>query len=147
MKKTVLQTLATLAVTFIVATEARSGTLTLRFGPPSVGQGGSNPLGIPPGPADTELAWITESEWETSLSISPGFTIGKRHRWKGLYVGLGGGVIISSNGSGLGPYSSFGWESSGSLFRYGIEYKQGLGLTSRGLVSPYAIRAGLGIVF
>ncbi len=132
--------------TLATATQVSAGTLTLRLGPPSVGQGGANPLGIPPGSTDMEFAWITESQWETSFSVSPGFLIGKRHKWEGLYVGIGGGLIISSNGVGLGPYSSFGWESSGSFLRYGIEYKQALGFASSGLVSPYALRAGLGIV-
>ena len=132
--------------TLATATQVSAGTLTLRLGPPSVGQGGANPLGIPPGSTDMEFAWITESQWETSFSVSPGFLIGKRHKWEGLYVGIGGGLIITSNGVGIGPYSSFGWESSGSFLRYGIEYKQALGFASSGLVSPYALRAGLGIV-
>lgn len=130
-----------------ISQQSFAGTLTLRLGPPSVGQGGANPLGLPPGPADMEFAWITESQWETSFSVSPGLLIGKRHKWGGLYTGIGGGIIISSNGVGLGPYTSFGWESSGSFLRYGIEYKQALGMVSSGLISPYAVRAGLGIVF
>lgn len=131
---------------FLIDSQTFAGTLTLRLGPPSVGQGGANPLGLPPGPTDMEFAWISESQWETSFSVSPGLLIGKRHKWGGLYVGIGGGIVISSNGVGLGPYSSFGWESSGSFLRYGIEYKQALGFASSGLVSPYAVRAGLGIV-
>lgn len=143
--KLLISTLALMAMMSSSKT-ALAGTFTLRLGPPSVGQGGANPLGIPPGSTDMEFAWITESQWETSFSVSPGFLIGKRHKWDGLYVGIGGGLIISSNGVGLGPYTSFGWESSGSFLKYGIEYKQALGMASSGLVSPYAVRAGLGIV-
>ena len=130
-----------------VTSTAVAGTFTFRFGPPSLGQGGANPLGIPPGSTDIEASYLTDGLWETSLSISPGLLIGKRHKINNFYVGLGGGLIIDANGSGLGPYSSFGWESSGSSVRYGIEYKQALGITGGGMISPYALRAGLGFVF
>ncbi len=125
---------------------AFAGLWMLRLGPPSVGTGGSNPLGIPPGAADMELSHVSASNWETSLSVVPGMLLGKRQDFGNFYVTMGGGLIINANGVGLGPYSAFGWESDGS-FRYGIEYKQALGLTKVGLISPYAIRAGLGYVF
>lgn len=126
---------------------AHAGVIGVRFGPPSLGQGGANPLGIPPGPTDVEVSWTTDSQWETAFSISPGLVLSKRQKLGNFYVGLGGGVIIGSNGTGIGPCSSFGWESSGSLLRYGIEYKQALGFTSAGMISPYAVRFGLGVVF
>lgn len=128
------------------STAASAGEIIFKFGPPSLGQGGANPLGIPPGSTDIELTWRTESNWETSLSVSPGLTIGKRHDIDNFYVGLGGGLIVDSNGVGPGAYSSFGWESSGSFFRYGIEYKQALGLASAGLISPSALRASFGFI-
>jgi hypothetical protein len=135
------------AITFLLKAEtAYAGLWMIRLGPPSVGTGGSNPLGIPPGAADIELSHISSSNWETSISVVPGLLLGKRQDFGNWYVTMGGGLVINANGVGLGPYSAFGWESDGS-FRYGIEYKQALGLTRDGLISPYAIRAGLGYVF
>ncbi len=134
----------TLATAVSMSTPSLAGTLMLRFGPSSAGTGGSNPLSIPPSGADTEFAWVTDSKWETSLSIVPGLLIGKRHQMGNFYVGLGGGLVISANGVGLGPYSSFGWEM-GSSFKFGFEYKQALGLTSVGVIHPYALRMGFGI--
>jgi hypothetical protein len=127
-----------------LSSSSLAGTLMLRFGPASAGTGGSNPLSLPPSAADTEAAWITDSKWETSLSIVPGLLIGKRHQMDRFYVGLGGGVIIDANGVGIGPYSSFGWEI-GSTFKFGFEYKQALGLTSVGIIHPYALRMSFGI--
>lgn len=125
---------------------AEAGLLTFRFGPPSLGTGGSNPLGIPPGPQDIEVAWLSNSNWETSFSIVPGILIGKRQDIGNFYVSGGGGIIINANGSGLGPYTAFGWESAGT-YRFSFEYKQALGFTSAGMISPYALRAGIGIAF
>ena len=130
----------------ISASNCFAGVLTARFGPAAVGNGGSNPLGIPPGPSDMELAWISDSNWETSLSIVPGLLIGKRHHMGHYYVSLGGGIIVSANGAGVGPYSAFGWESDGT-WRYSFEFKQSLGFTSHGMISPYALRAGIGYGF
>lgn len=135
-----------LTVLLVRPSTAYAGLWMIRLGPPSAGTGGSNPLGIPPGAADIELSHISSSNWETSISVVPGLLLGKRQDFGNWYVTMGGGLVINANGVGLGPYSAFGWESDGS-FRYGIEYKQALGLTSDGLISPYAIRAGLGYVF
>jgi hypothetical protein len=138
---------ALLVLSLVLQTnEAKAGMLVLRAGPPSVGAGGSNPVGIPPSAVDLEFAWVTSSSWETSLSAVPGLLVGKRFDIDNFYVGLGGGILISGNGVGLGPYSSFGWESEGTV-RFSIEYKQGLGLSGSGLVSPSALRAGIGYVF
>ncbi|MEI6833088.1 MAG: hypothetical protein WCL28_03770 [bacterium] len=126
--------------------QAFAGLWMLRFGPPSLGTGGANPLGLPPSAVDIELSHTSESNWETSFSIVPGLLLGKRQDFGNCYVSMGGGLVISANGVGIGPYTAFGWESDGS-FRYGIEYKQALGVTGTGLISPYAIRAGLGYVF
>lgn len=128
------------------ASAAYAGVLVTKFGPAAVGNGGSNPLGIPPGPADLELAWISASNWETSLSIVPGLLVGKRHTMGNYYVGLGGGIVFNANGAGLGPYSSFGWQSDGP-FILSFEFKQALGFTSAGIISPYALRMGVGYAF
>lgn len=135
-----------LVVTLFFSSPAFAGLWMLRFGPPSLGTGGSNPLGIPPSVIDVEVSHTSASNWETSFSIVPGLLFGKRQDFGNYYVSMGGGLVINANGSGLGPYTAFGWESEGT-FRYGIEYKQALGVTGSGLISPYAIRAGLGYVF
>ena len=132
--------------TTLPASVSHAGVLLAKFGPAAVGNGGSNPLGMPPGPADIELAWISDTKWETSLSIVPGLLIGKRHYMGNYYVGLGGGVVIDTNGSGIGPYSSFGWQSDGP-FVFSFEFKQALGFTSSGIISPYALRTGIGYAF
>ena len=126
--------------------QAMAGLWMIRFGPPSLGTGGANPLGLPPSAVDIELSHTSASNWETSFSIVPGLLLGKRQDFGNYYVSMGGGLVINANGVGLGPYTAFGWESEGS-FRYGIEYKQALGIANSGLISPYAIRAGLGYVF
>jgi hypothetical protein len=123
-----------------------AGLLTIRFGPPSPGNGGANPLGIPPSALDMELDWMTSTNWETSLAAVPGILFGKRFDMGSFYTSIGGGLIISANGPGIGPYSAFGWESEGT-YRFSFEYKQALGLTTKGLVSPYALRFGVGYVF
>jgi hypothetical protein len=147
LRVTIALSLLLSAITFLLKPEtAYAGLWMIRLGPPSVGTGGSNPLGIPPGASDIELSHISSSNWETSISVVPGLLLGKRQDFGNWYVTMGGGLVINANGVGLGPYSAFGWESDGS-FRYGIEYKQALGLTGDGLISPYAIRAGLGYVF
>jgi len=137
---------AALVTFFFTGPTAYAGLWTIRFGPSSPGTGGANPLGIPPGATDMELSYLSASNWETSVSIVPGLLLGKRQDYGNWYVTFGGGLIINANGAGPGPYTAFGWESEGT-FRYGIEYKQALGLTGSGLISPYAIRAGLGYVF
>ena len=113
------------------------------MGPASTGNGGSNPLGIPPSALDLEFSYLTDSKWETAFAVCPGLTIGKRLQSGSLYLGYGGGVIIDGNGSGIGPYTSFGWEI-GNKFKFGAEYKQSLGITTIGIISPYAVRLTFG---
>jgi hypothetical protein len=115
----------------------------IKAGPPSTGNGGANPVGIPPSLIDMEFSYLTDSKWETSLSVCPGVTLGKRQQSGGFYLGYGAGLIINSNGGGLGPYTSFGWESS-SKYKFGAEYKQAIGATSAGMIFPYAVRLTFG---
>lgn len=138
--------LITTLISLLFATESFAGTLTLRLGPGSVGNGGANPLGIPPGAADIELNWLSASNWETSLSVIPGLLLGKRQDFGNFYCSLGGGIVIDANGSGLGPYSAFGWESDTAV-KISFEYKQAIGLTGNGIISPYALRMGFGYGF
>ena len=139
---------ATVLIILIGAMESTSfaGSVTLRVGPPGAGDGGTNPAGLPPGPSDIELGILTDNLWETSISLVPGIFFGKRVTAGPAYVGFGGGLAISANGVGPGPYTSFGLDFGAShMIRINVEYKQALALTSNGIVSPYAVRVGLGV--
>ncbi len=133
-----------LAIGFLIfASTATAGIVNLRLGPPGVGTGGTNPLGIPPGATDIDVGYVTQSKWETSLSLVPGLFVGKRIDFSGPYVSLGGGLAISANGQGPGPYSAFGYDFGKGSLRFNMEYKQSIGFTSTGIVSPYAVRLGI----
>ena len=128
------------------ASPALAGSLTLRLGPPGAGNGGPNPLSIPPSLADVDITWVTARKMEFSLSVIPGLLIGQR--WttsEGLYVSGGGGLIISANGTGLGIYSAFGWEWKAGDVLINAELKQALGIAGAGLITPYALRVGAGL--
>lgn len=131
-------------VFFLLASTSFAGQLTLRLGPPSLGNGGTNPVGLPPGIQDVDITYLTKNNFEMNFSIVPGLLFGKRavHE-SGFYMSLGGGLIISANGSGLGPYAGFGWESSGKTFKFNAEFKQSAGVTAAGIVTPYALRLGM----
>ncbi len=119
------------------------GPITLRFGPPAVGTGGTNPVGIPPGILDAEIGYVTKSKWETNLSAAPGLFLGKRIDFSGPYVSLGGGLVMSANGVGPGPYAAFGYDVGSGALRMNIEYKQAMGITEDGPINPYAVRIGV----
>lgn len=127
-------------------TAAAAGTLTIHAGPPSIGSGGTNPLSIPPfNPLEYEVTYVSKSNFESNISLTPGLLFGYRAgEAKGPYFGLGGGLVISVNGSGPGVYSSVGL-NLGETYKFNIEFKQALGLSlsSSEIVSPYAVRAGI----
>jgi hypothetical protein len=100
-------------------------------------------VGLPPGATDIEVGYVTKSKWETNLSLIPGLFFGKRIEFSGPYVSLGGGLAISGNGVGPGPYSAFGYDAGSGSFRFNIEYKQAMGFTSGGITNPYAVRIGI----
>ena len=126
--------------------KAAAQALTVHVGPPSIGSGGTNPVSIPPlNPIEYEVTYVTKGKFESNISLTPGLLFGYRAgETKGLYFGLGGGLVISGNGSGPGVYSSVG-VNLGETYRFNIELKQALGyaLGSAKLVSPYAVRAGM----
>lgn len=131
---------------FLLLIDSRSvnaGTLSLRMGPAGSGAGGTNPVGIPPSIQDLDIGYVTASKWESTFSVFPGLFLGKRLDFGGPYMSLGGGLVISQNGIGPGPYSAFGWDFGKGSFRFNIEYKQALGITSNGFASPYAVRLGI----
>lgn len=137
---------AAIAFTLVFFTSsAFSATLGLHLGPPSLGSGGSNPLGIPPGVADVGFSYQNKSQTDFQLSLV-GIGFGKRITYKsGGYLSLGAAVPFSINGIGLGVYSIFGWQlfSLDSGISGNVEYLQMTGLSSSGIVSPFSLRIGV----
>ncbi len=125
---------------------ALGSAFTLRFGPPSAGNGGPNPLSIPPSGADVEASYVAKSGFETSLSVSPGILFGYRtNAGPGPYVSLGGGFVIDANGVGPGIYAGFGGDFWCGWVCFSAEVKQALGISEKHIVSPYALRVGASI--
>ena len=124
-----------------------AGDLTVHLGPPSIGNGGNNPLSIPPvNPIDYEFTYITDGGFETNLGISPGLLFGKRSEFSsGLYGAIGAGLVLDFNGTGPGVYTSVGGNFGGdnSRFKFNVEFKQALAVAGGRLISPYAFRLGL----
>jgi hypothetical protein len=121
--------------------------ITLHLGPSSMGNGGQNPVSIPPlNIADYGLVWLMESQREWVVSIFPGVFYGYRYRFPktGLYASGGGGVGIDLNGLGPAVYSAVGWNSCGSRLCFNAEYKQAVGVATAGvMINPYAFRIGV----
>lgn len=134
------------AIGGIYSPNSSAATLALSIGPPAIGIGGSNAVGIPPQISDLGISFITEEQFEFHLGIS-GVFVGRRQvtDWGG-YFSLGGGPVLSANGFGIGPYSLFGYQFLRSEAGYStfIEYLQAVGIGSRNLVSPYVVRIGIG---
>ncbi len=129
-----------------LAPSALAGTLTVHVGPPAVGSGGPNPVSIPPiNPVEYEVEWITPSGFESNIAITPGLLFGVRTQTGGVYVGFGGGLVLSSNGGGPGIYSSLGWNHG--LFNAEIKQAIGWDYSHNQMVSPYAIRVGMNFDF
>jgi hypothetical protein len=121
--------------------------LFLKMGPPSLGNGGPNPLGIPPKPIDMELTYVHQ-DFEMSVGV-PALSLG----WKILQSEWGGSIaagpalVLSAHAGGIGAYSSFAYTSSKEGLAFIAEYKNYLGISSEGLIMPYSLRIGLGYVF
>jgi hypothetical protein len=116
------------------------------IGPPSVGQGGSNPLSIPPfSPVDWQVTYINEDDREWSFSIVPGILYGQRWTHENLYMSLGGGLIVSTGGLGVGGYHALGMETEPfwKNFRCVFEYRQAAGIAADGPQFPYTVRIGV----
>lgn len=125
---------------------ASASELIARFGPAATGNGGPNPLGIPPGAADVELSYVTDGKTEINLSVVPGLFVGKRYEKSDLYASGGGGLVITGNGTALGGYAAVGFER-GDTIKFNVDFKQALGLAGTGLISSYALRVGAGYAF
>lgn len=141
--KYTIQILAAMTSLLLINSKVDAGTLSLRIGPAASGAGGTNPVGIPPGIQDLDVGYVTASKWESTFSVFPGIFLGKRLDFGGPYMSVGGGLVISQNGIGPGPYTAFGWDIGSGSVRFNMEYKQALGLTSSGIAGPYAVRLGI----
>lgn len=112
---------------------ARSSTFSLRAGPQQIGNGGSYPMWLPPFGVDQYgVTYVTQSNFETTISIYPGLLFGQRFQTDGVFVSLGGGLIIgSSNGPGI--YSTFGYETGGGSVgcHFTMDYTQAVGYASK----------------
>ena len=122
------------------------GRVSVLMGPPSMGQGGSNPLSLPPSALDFHASYVTSEQSEFTLSVVPGAFYGKRWLGEhGLRAGFGAGVLLSLFGIGPALYQSVGWESPRlwDKLRLDAEFRQLVGVTEIGLEFPYVLRMGL----
>ncbi len=138
--------LASLLLLFPVVTYA--GGHVLRVGPPTLGNGGSNPISL--SAVDWQYVYVSKDSHEINLSISPGFFYGKRYKLsQNFYFGMGPGLVLGANGSGLGGYTAFGFEpscsKSGGAWCFSGEFMQALGYTGEGLTAPSALRLGVSL--
>ncbi len=121
------------------AEPASAFSLSLLLGPGSAGNGGSNPVGIPPGTTDIDITMAWDSGFQIDLSLVPGLLFGKRWTSGNWYVSLGGGILIDANGVGIGPYSTLGYMAD---WGFTAEYTQTLGISQLGFVAPGSGRIG-----
>lgn len=123
--------------------------VTVHVGPPSIGNGGSNPISVPPVDLqEYEVTLVTKSGFESNIAITPGLLFGIRDTFNSdFYVSFGGGLVIDANGTGPGAYSAFGIDR-GQKLRFNFEYKQALGFDfgSSTMLCPYAVRIGASYV-
>ncbi len=121
----------------------QASSVALLLGPGIAGNGGSNPIGLPPGLTDIAVKYVTSGGSELTLSVVPGVLFGKRYVDGGFYTSLGAGILVSASGVGLGAYSSFGYVSgSGSGIHFNAEYTQTIGANGKGWTAPGAGRIG-----
>jgi hypothetical protein len=135
-----------LLVPFACSSLAEAGQFHLLLGPPSLGQGGSNPVSFPPlNPVDWQLTWLSDQKTEWVFSLIPGFFYGRRFYQGSFYAALGGGLLITPSGVGVGVDHAYGYESQPFLrnFRLQFEYRQIIGMAKYGWQFPYTFRIGV----
>ncbi len=132
---------AMLSTLWMFATPSLGKTgYAFRLGPPSVGQGGPNPITF--SPLEFQLQYLSPTNLETNVSFT-GLFVGKRHTFQNkVYVSAGGGLALSANGGGFGVYTAFGADFfCGDKICMSAEYIKALGIAG-GIISPYAVRIG-----
>ena len=128
-----------------ICIDSLASELVVKVGPASPGNGGSNPLALPPvDPLQYEFSYITDDDTEWSFGIVPGLFYGYRVKTEyDLYLSYGFGLAIGANGTGPGIYTAIGKEFTCGFVCFFAEYKQALGLAGATIISPYAIRLGV----
>ncbi|MBC7531804.1 MAG: hypothetical protein H7318_09515 [Oligoflexus sp.] len=128
------------------STIANAGTITALIGPPSLGQGGSNPLSIPPtNIIDWQASYRTDEGREWMVSVIPGLYYGQRWTKERFSLGVGGGIVIGTNGVGFGVYQSLGYmtEAFWNKYHFEAEYRQVIGYVDKAAEFPYSFRIGI----
>ncbi len=123
-----------------------AGSISALIGPPSLGQGGSNPVSIPPANIiDWQASYRGDQGSEWTLSVIPGLYYGRRWTKERFSLGVGAGVLISTQGVGLGVYQSVSYQTEPFWKRYHFEaeYRQVIGYVSKGVEFPYSFRIGI----
>lgn len=120
-----------------------AGELQIKIGPAAPGNGGPNPLSIPPVDiVQYEFAYVMDNDTEWSLGIVPGIFYGYRTDIEyDMYFSAGFGLVIGANGGGPGVYAAIGRNFTCGYICFFGEYKQALGLAGT-IISPYALRLG-----
>lgn len=121
-------------------------SIELLLGPPSLGQGGSNPVAIPPAnPIDWQVTYVNPQKRELVFSIIPGFFYGQRWYLENVYAAFDAGILLTTSGIGAGVAQALGYHS-GEIWggaRFQVEYRQIVGYARYGLQFPYTLRMGL----
>lgn len=133
----------------MVATTSHGGeSSSLKFGPGSMGRGGTNPIDLPPlNPLQIEYTSVSKTGYEYNIGLSPGITFGHRFSKESYYFSMGGGFLFHWDGLTLGVYNAFGYvtgDGKPGEWHFNYEFKHALGPDpSGGLVAPSALRIGI----
>lgn len=132
-----------LSLCLVSATPGYAAGYALRFGPPAVGRGGPNPVGIPPSVVDAELSFVNRRGFQADVSVTGLFAGYRAQKPWGGYVTVGGGVVIDANGAGPGLMTAFGMDLGCGHVCFSMEYERAFGVGGRHTLLPYAVRLGV----
>lgn len=136
-----------MGVFFAHGTVAQAGSShSLKFGPSGLGNGGTNPIDIPPNGGQIEYTYVSDGGVETNIGLVPGILVGGRMERGSWYMSLGGGLLVDAIGVGFGVYNGFGYVTgSGPGWHWNFEYKQSIApdLEGGGFITPSAARVGI----
>ena len=124
------------------ATSGYAAGYALRFGPPAVGRGGPNPVGLPPSVVDAQLSFVNRRGFEADLSVTGLFAGYRAQKKWGGYVTVGGGLVIDANGAGPGLMTAFGMDLGCGFMCFSMEYERAFGVGGARTLLPYAVRVG-----